>query len=99
MIIDESQKDCMYLPQGYRMPKNMFCAWMFVAVSIPNLVFFNIFYVTIYLVELPFFEQYKVEKDKPWPWKANYDDWIDKLFKAIRLVIFNNLVTVGFRAK
>ena len=46
-------------------------------------VFFigNTFYVAIYYLEIPFFEQYKVT-DQPWPWKTRARE---AFFKKIRL--------------
>jgi sterol desaturase/sphingolipid hydroxylase (fatty acid hydroxylase superfamily) len=46
----------------------------------------------IYHIELPFFERYKITKD-PWPWEENRKDWNSLLWKSIKMVAFNNMVT------
>jgi len=71
----------------------MFCWWFFLLTSWMNIYAINLGYLFIYMVDLPFFEQYKVQKDKPWPWKVNYPDWHNKVMKACFAVFFNNTIT------
>ena len=50
--------------------------------------------MTIYKLELPFFENYKIQKDKQWPWKQSEEDgnWTELLMKTIKVTLFNNLI-------
>lgn len=34
-------------------------------------------YETLYFLELPFIEQYKIDKVNPWPWKVDAQKWRD----------------------
>jgi len=45
---------------------------------------FAAFYSVLYYFEFPFFEQYKIQKDKPWPWKqGDGKTWNHLLKRAI----------------
>ena len=48
----------------------------------------------IYKLELPFFEKFKIQKDKQWPWNQTEEDgnWNELLMKTIKVTLFNNLV-------
>ena len=52
---------------------------------------------TIYYLELPFLERYKV-LDEPWPWKTetkeDEEEWNKLLKKTIAVNLFNQLVLV-----
>ena len=50
----------------------------------------------IYKVKLNFFEQYKVEKEKLWPWEENYSEFIAKLKKLSKNVFINILISISF---
>ena len=50
----------------------------------------NILYWIIYRYEIPFFEQYKIEGDKPWPWKQDPEGWRRLIKKACFQVFINN---------
>lgn len=52
----------------------------------------NFFFMIIYKAEHPFFEQFKIQKDEPWPWQADPKQWRDTLNKTLKVVVFNNLV-------
>lgn len=47
---------------------------------------------TIYHVELPFFERYKISNE-PWPWNENRQEWNKLLWKSIKMVSMNNFIT------
>lgn len=49
----------------------------------------------VYRVEHPFFEQHKIEKNKPWAWNVDRDNWIQKL-KACGLTVCTNLTLSVF---
>jgi hypothetical protein len=54
----------------------------------------NAVYLWIYRAEIPFLEQYKVEKDVPWPWKVEgkYEEWKALVIKSFIQCMFNNTV-------
>jgi sterol desaturase/sphingolipid hydroxylase (fatty acid hydroxylase superfamily) len=37
----------------------------------------------VYTKKIPFFEQYRVNKDKPWPWEENYEKWCQLLKRSL----------------
>ena len=41
---------------------------------------------------MPFIEQYKIEKNQPWPWKVDYEGWRAQCIKATVVCIFNNTI-------
>ena len=43
----------------------------------------------VYRAELPFFEKYKIQKEKPWPWQARPKEWHQVLRSAIALNLIN----------
>ena len=58
---------CPFLPRGWKVPKTMFFliySWNAASVQL----FVNAWWMVVYRLEHPFFEQYKVEKDIQWPW-------------------------------
>ena len=52
----------------------------------------NLFFWFLYRNEFPFIEQYKIEKDQPWPWKTDPEGWRKIVKKAIIVTLFNNTV-------
>lgn len=52
----------------------------------------NFLYWGLYRAEIPFFEQYKIEKNIPWPWKTDPEGWRKLVKKALAQCIFNNIV-------
>jgi hypothetical protein len=59
--------------------------------GITTILTLNGFYWIIYRGEYAFFEQYKVEKDTPWPWKTDPVGWRKLIKKAVLCCIFNNI--------
>ena len=57
------------------------------------LVTTNVSLWLIYRSELPFFERYKIA-DQPWPWQEDREKWNSFLRETVKLVAFNNLVTL-----
>lgn len=49
----------------------------------------NLVFWAIYRLEIPFIEQFKVEKNQPWPWNADPVGWRVQVKKAIKQLIFN----------
>jgi ABC-type Fe3+ transport system permease subunit len=47
----------------------------------------------IYWIENPIFEQYKVQKDREWPWKLDPKGWNSVLKNAILYNIINLFIT------
>jgi hypothetical protein len=62
------------------------CFWM---------AFLNLGTVIIYKMKNSWLEQYRLQKDEPWPWEVNREAWIKVLLKTIINVLFNNLVIVS----
>jgi hypothetical protein len=52
----------------------------------------NLMFMLIYWLRLPFFEQYKVEKDEPWPWDKDPVGWKPFFRKTLKYFYFNNIV-------
>ena len=55
---------------------------------------YNLVLWFIYHIEHPFFEQYKIDKNEPWPWYQNKEEWMVIVKKSVALVAFNNLVSI-----
>ena len=59
-------------------------------------------YYCIYKMEFPFIEQFKVEKNKPWPWKTDYPAWrrivVAGIYRSIFNSIFVNFICLSFYA-
>lgn len=84
---------CPILPRGYKLPKSLFLVWIFTSTGPLIVLNSNLVWILIYKLEHPFFEQYKIEKDKQWPWKKDREAWMLKLRSAIANVLFNSLIT------
>ena len=54
----------------------------------------NGFYFTLYYLEIPFLEQFKVQKGKLWPWKKEPHRWRQILVNAFSRAFFNNIVVI-----
>lgn len=53
----------------------------------------NLAWFVIYKLELQIFEQYKIEKDKLWPWKKDREAWVLKIKNALGNIVFNTVIT------
>ena len=78
--------------------QNKWVEWKFVIISLVIWHAFwvlasNLFMWTIYHLELPFFERYKINS-APWPWYQNEVEWRDLLKKSILICTFNSLVSL-----
>jgi sterol desaturase/sphingolipid hydroxylase (fatty acid hydroxylase superfamily) len=78
--------------------QNKWILWKFVIISLVIWHAFwvlasNLFMWTIYHLELPFFERYKINS-APWPWYQNEVEWRDLLKKSILICTFNSLVSL-----
>ena len=60
--------------------------------SIICFILANVFFMVIYKLNLPYFEQYKILKSEPWPWVADRKNWDVILVRTLKLVCFNLLV-------
>ena len=67
---------------------------LWVPITVTQITYFvsNGLYLIPYLLEMPFFEQYKVYKNKAWPWKTNKKYW-RQVLKCVLTFSFNNYVT------
>lgn len=64
--------------------------------SITVTLLFNGSMYFVYTSKLPFFEQYRVNKDKPWPWEENPEKWKPLLKRSIRTTIFDLFLVAPF---
>ena len=53
----------------------------------------NFFYWFLYRNEFAFIEQFKIEIDKPWPWKADPEGFRKQVINAFLGTMFNSTVT------
>lgn len=90
---------CKFFSGGLRLTP---CQFLFIIgylqAPINNLLLIAI-YGFIYSIELPFFEQYKIDKVRPWPWKEDPEGWVVLQKKAAKSLSFNlgvvNFFTTG----
>lgn len=52
----------------------------------------NVAFMTIYKLDHPFFEQFKIQKDEKWPWQEDPKAWNELIYKTMKVVLFNNFV-------
>ena len=71
----------------------------FITVVLPTLVLVAIKIATnlplyfIYKHKIPFFEQYRINPEEPWPWEADIERW-NFLFRETHILLaFNTFVT------
>ena len=57
----------------------------------PILAFYasNLIMLPIYIMEIPFFERYRILPNKPWPWKENKEEWRKTFKKTMINIIIN----------
>ena len=65
--------------------------WVPFAITQVTYVVINSLYLIAYLLEHPFLEQYKVHKNKAWPWKTN-KNYRKQIIKCLLTDVFNNLL-------
>jgi len=82
----------MWLPEGYKLTQTQFFTFYVCTLGITTILAINALYWVIYRNEWEFFEQYKVEKDTPWPWKTDPVAWRKLVKKAVIQCIFNNTI-------
>ena len=58
-----------FVPLGKRAPSTFFMILYSGITGWQSVAQINFVYWLIYRSEIPFIEQYKIEVDKPWPWK------------------------------
>lgn len=65
------------------------------AVTVPTIFYlvYNILVLPVYYVQHPFFEQFKIQSDRPWPWRdhreAVRNDFWNLSKRSIKLTLFN----------
>ena len=67
----DKPNECAILPFDLLLTNTQFYVFFIAALGCNMIVQLNLIYWAIYRAEIPFFEQYKVEKDQPWPWKVD----------------------------
>lgn len=65
-------------------------------ISTSYLPIVNGFFFSLYYLEIPFFEQFKVQKDKPWPWHKEPERWRWILVRAFQRAFFNSTGMIQF---
>lgn len=62
------------------------------------IIVINLFYWFIYYNKFRLFEQFKIEKDQPWPWEVEEkrEGFIDLVKRATARCLFNNTVVTFF---
>jgi hypothetical protein len=55
-------------------------------------ILFNASMYFVYTAKLPFFEQYRVNRGKPWPWEENAEKWHQLLKRSIKIILFDVFV-------
>ena len=66
--------------------------WVPLAINQLTYLISNLLYLAAYLLQHPFLEQYKVYKNKEWPWKTNKNYW-RQIVKCLLTFMFNTYVT------
>lgn len=89
---EEDPQDCLYLPGVYRITPTQLLLVYGTSTGIGMILGLNLIYWMIYKLEHPFVEQFKIDKDRPWPWKEDYESWRQLCLKALLMCVFNNTV-------
>ena len=90
----EESKDCFLFPTGFKVTHSQWLIVYILWLGPFTIITLNSMFSFIYWLEHPFFEQYKVRKDVPWPWKtADKDQFFKLVKKALLVCMFNNIIT------
>lgn len=84
MVEEKSESSCLWMPKGYRLTKSQFLIPNSMMHSVSVILMINFVYYFIYKYEFEFFEQYKIEKNMPWPWKTDPVGWKEEAKAAIK---------------
>jgi hypothetical protein len=79
------------MPEGYKVTKSQFFIYYIIFLGTSMILSLNAIYWVLYRLEWDFLEQYKVEKNHPWPWKIDPVGWRKLIKKAVAQCIFNNV--------
>ena len=74
-VTKEESANCMWLPEGYKLTYSQFFIGYIIFLGTSMILSLNAIFWLIYRGEYAFFEQFKVEKDYPWPWKIDPVGW------------------------
>ena len=56
-----------------------------------TLIIINLVFITIYKLNIPFFERYKTSHNS-WPWEEDYNQWIELLKKTFKYLLVNQFI-------
>ena len=82
-----------FIPWGYKVPATLY--FMYATTNNQILIFLGIESVWLFVYKSGWFEQYKIEKDRKWPWEQDKEKWNKLLLRSICLNIFNMTVMNG----
>lgn len=69
-------------------PVLAYTATVVITTTVVSIIFNGAMYF-VYTAKLPFFEQYRVNKDKLWPWEENPEKWQQLFKKSIKVILFD----------
>ena len=67
-----------------------------ITAQVSSLFISNFMFFIIYKLNLNFFENYKIEKKKLWPWRENYSNFISQFKKSLIFVSINVSISILF---
>ena len=67
--------DCNLLPEGVRLTNTQSFLYGVPFAGFLTLCIWNLMYMCIYKAKIPFIDQYKIEKDGPWPLDKDPEGW------------------------
>jgi sterol desaturase/sphingolipid hydroxylase (fatty acid hydroxylase superfamily) len=91
--LPEESQDCVLFPTGYKVTHSQWLIVYILWLGPFMILAMNTLYAFIYWLELPFFEQYKVRQDVPWPWKTDPEEFFKLAKKGFIVCMFNNIFT------
>ena len=72
------------MPEGYRLTKSQLLIPNYMTHGASVILLINFVYYFIYKYEFEFFEQFKIEKNQPWPWKTDPVGWRKEATSALK---------------
>lgn len=90
-VSKEESANCVWLPEGYKATYSQFFIGYIICLGTTMILALNALFWLIYRGEYQFFEQFKVEKDYPWPWKLDPEGWRKLVIRGTKQCIFNNI--------
>ena len=89
----EKACDVWLIPEGKKAPASMFAIWWLIVIGPVLSIPVNLVYWFLYRNEFPWIEQYRIYKEKPWPWKIDPEGWRIKIYWGIFYMLINTTIT------